>query len=131
MPEWIKAALFGIVEGITEFLPVSSTGHLLLLERLLGDQSDLFVTVIQCGAVLAVLMAFWGRMRELVFKSHQRENRDYLLKLGAAFFITGVGGLILKKLDFQLPQTAAPVAWATLIGGVLILVVEAWRTLVP
>jgi len=126
VPEWIKAALFGIVEGITEFLPVSSTGHLLLLERLLGDQSDLFVTVIQCGAVLAVLMAFWGRMRELVFKAHERENRDYLLKLGAAFFITGVGGLALKKLDFQLPQTAAPVAWATLIGGVLILVVEAW-----
>ena len=71
-------------------------------------------------------MAFWGSMRELVFKSHERENRDYLLKLGAAFFITGVGGLILKKLEFQLPQTAAPVAWATLIGGVLILVVEAW-----
>jgi undecaprenyl-diphosphatase len=128
VPEWIKVALLGIIEGITEFLPVSSTGHLLLAEKFLGDRSDLFITVIQCGAVLAVLMAFWGRMRELVFQSHKRENRDYLLKLGAAFFITGAGGLILKKLEFQLPQTAAPVAWATLIGGVLILVVEAWLT---
>jgi undecaprenyl-diphosphatase len=103
VPEWIKVALLGIIEGITEFLPVSSTGHLLLAEKFLGDRGDLFVTVIQCGAVLAVLMAFWGRMRELVFKAHERENRDYLLKLGAAFFITGIGGLVLKKLEFQLP----------------------------
>ena len=128
MPDWIKAALFGIVEGITEFLPVSSTGHLLILERFLGDQSDLFITVIQCGAVLAVLMAFWGRMRELILKANQPENRDYLLKLAVAFFITGVGGLVLKKFDFKLPDTAAPVAWATLLGGVAILVVEAWLT---
>ena len=128
MPEWIKVALLGIIEGITEFLPVSSTGHLLIAERWLGDRSDLFITVIQCGAVLAVLMAFSGRMRELALNFRQHESRDYLLKLGAAFFITGVGGLVLKKLNFKLPETAAPVAWATLIGGVLILVVEAWLT---
>ena len=126
MPDWIKVALLGIIEGITEFLPVSSTGHLLIAEKFLGDRSDLFITVIQCGAVLAVLMAFWGRMRGLLLNARERENRDYLLKLGAAFFITGVGGLLLKKYDFQLPDTAAPVAWATLIGGVAILVVEAW-----
>lgn len=125
MPDWINVALLGIIEGITEFLPVSSTGHLLIAEKFLGDRGDLFVTVIQCGAVLAVLMAFWGRMRDLVFNAHQRENRDYLLKLGAAFFITGVGGLLLKKFDFKLPDTAAPVAWATLLGGVAILIIEA------
>ena len=125
MPDWINVALLGIIEGITEFLPVSSTGHLLIAEKFLGDRSDLFITVIQCGAVLAVLMAFWGRMRELVFNAHQRENRDYLLKLAAAFFITGVGGLVLKKFDFKLPDTAAPVAWATLLGGVAILIIEA------
>lgn len=125
MPDWIKVALLGIIEGITEFLPVSSTGHLLIAEKFLGDRSDLFITVIQCGAVLAVLMAFWGRMRELVFNAREPENRDYLLKLGAAFFITGVGGLVLKKLDYKLPETAAPVAWATLLGGVAILIVEA------
>jgi undecaprenyl-diphosphatase len=126
VPEWIKVALLGIIEGITEFLPVSSTGHLIIAERWLGDRSDLFITVIQCGAVLAVLMAFSGRMRELMVNFKEYETRDYLLKLAAAFFITGVGGLILKKLDFKLPETAAPVAWATLIGGALILVVETW-----
>lgn len=126
LPEWIKVALLGVIEGVTEFLPVSSTGHLLLAEKWLGHRSDLFNVVIQCGAVLAVLMAFSGRMRELALGLRHRENRDYLLKLGAAFLITAAGGLILKKLDFKLPETAAPVAWATLVGGVLILVIEAW-----
>lgn len=130
MPEWIKVALLGMIEGITEFLPVSSTGHLLLAEKCLGHRSDLFNVVIQCGAVLAVLMAFFGRMRELtlgVRKEDLRhhEHRDYLLKLSVAFVITAAGGLTLKALNFRLPETAAPVAWATLIGGVLILIVEA------
>jgi len=124
VPDWLNVALLGVIEGVTEFLPVSSTGHLLIAEKWLGPRTDLFNVVIQCGAVLAVLMAFWGRMRELVLGLHNRENRDYLLKLGAAFLITAVGGLVLKKLNFKLPDTAAPVAWATLIGGVLILVIE-------
>ncbi len=124
MPEWINVALLGIIEGITEFLPVSSTGHLLIAEKWLGARTDLFNTVIQCGAVLAVLMVFSGRMRDLLQNLQNRENRDYLLKLGLAFFITGVGGLVLKKLDFELPKKAAPVAWATLAGGALILIIE-------
>ena len=125
MPEWIKVALLGIIEGVTEFLPVSSTGHLLIAEKWLGHRSDLFNVVIQCGAVLAVLMAFSGRMRELALGLRNRENRDYLLKLGVAFLITAIGGLILKRVGFKLPETAAPVAWATLLGGILILVIEA------
>jgi undecaprenyl-diphosphatase UppP len=125
VPEWLKVALLGIIEGVTEFLPVSSTGHLLIAEKWLGHRSDLFNIVIQCGAVLAVLMAFSGRMRELVLGLRNRENRDYLLKLGVAFLITAIGGLILKNVGFKLPETAAPVAWATLVGGVLILVIEA------
>jgi undecaprenyl-diphosphatase len=124
VPEWFKVALLGIIEGVTEFLPVSSTGHLLIAENWLGHRTDLFNVVIQCGAVLAVLMAFSGRMRQLLLGLGSRDNRDYLLKLGVAFLITAVGGLILKQLNFTLPDTAAPVAWATLIGGVVILVIE-------
>jgi undecaprenyl-diphosphatase len=124
VPDWLNVALLGIIEGVTEFLPVSSTGHLLIAEKWLGHRSDLFNVVIQCGAVLAVLMAFSGRMRQLFLGLDNRENRAYLLKLAAAFLITAVGGLMLKKLNFKLPDTAAPVAWATLVGGVLILVIE-------
>ena len=57
MPEWFINLILGVVEGITEFIPVSSTGHLLVAERLLHvEKSDLYNIVIQCGAVLAVLM---------------------------------------------------------------------------
>lgn len=125
MPHWVEVILLGLVEGITEFLPVSSTGHLLLVERWLGiANDDLFVTVIQCGAVLAVLMVFWSRLQALGREWRNPISQQYLLKLAVAFFITGVGGLLLKKAGFKLPEKAAPVAWATLIGGVLILLIE-------
>lgn len=126
MPEWMSIVLLGIVEGVTEFLPVSSTGHLLLVEKWLPEQSDLFNVVIQSGAVLAVAMIFTQRLKKLVFQWRQPESRDYLVKLGAAFLITAIGGVILKQVGFHLPKSAAPVAWATLVGGVLLIAIEKW-----
>ncbi len=125
MSDWLAVIVLGIVEGITEFLPISSTGHLLLVEQWLGvHKGDLFITVIQCGAVLAVILAFWSRLVELAIGWRDPKNRDYILKLAAAFMVTGVGGLILKKLDFELPEKPGPVAWATVIGGVIIILLE-------
>jgi len=127
MPEWIAIVLLGIIEGVTEFLPISSTGHLLIAERFhwLPKQSELFNVVIQCGAVLAVLAVFCRRAKDLALGWRQPANRDYLLKLFTAFFITGFVGLILKKLGMTLEKEAVePVLWATLIGGVVILVIE-------
>ncbi|MEW6156784.1 MAG: undecaprenyl-diphosphate phosphatase [Verrucomicrobiota bacterium] len=126
VPEWAAVICLGIIEGVTEFLPVSSTGHLLLAEHWLPEQSDVFNTVIQCGAVLAVLVIFTSRVKQMLFHWRDAETRDYILKLATAFFITGVGGLVLKKFDFELPESALPVAWATLIGGVLFLICERW-----
>lgn len=127
MPDWLAVVLLGLIEGVTEFLPVSSTGHILLVDQWIGRHSgDLFVTVVQCGAVLAVLLAFWSRLRDLALHWSEPATRDYLLKLALAFVITGIGGLILKTLHFKLPERPGPVAWATLIGGVLILVIERW-----
>lgn len=126
MPDWIAVIILGIVEGITEFLPVSSTGHLLIVERCLHiKQSDLFNIVIQTGAVLAVLPLFSARLK---FLAHWREPaaRDYLLKILVAFGLTGAGGLILEKNHFKLPEELAPVAWALLTGGALFLLVEHW-----
>ncbi len=126
MGEWIQVLLLGVIEGVTEFLPVSSTGHLLIAQRWLGARSDLFNTVIQSGAVLAVVLIFTTRIRQLAFQWRDPATRQYLLKLVVAFTITGAGGLVLKKAGFQLPDNARPVAWATLIGGILFLVVERW-----
>src|SRR6266704_4380244 len=108
MPLWITVVLLGIIEGITEFLPVSSTGHLLIAERWLPRQTDLFNIVIQCGAVLAVLPLFSLRCQQLIFRWREAETRNFVLKIIVAFGITGVGGLMLEKRQFKLPEHLTP-----------------------
>ena len=125
MHDWLVALILGIVEGITEFLPVSSTGHLLIAEKFLhSHQSDLFNVVIQCGAVIAVLPLFPQRRYKFVFELGQRETQDYLLKILVAFGITGAGGLVIDHFKIKLPEELTPVAWALLIGGLGFLAVE-------
>lgn len=125
MPEWLVVVILGIIEGITEFLPVSSTGHMLLAEHWLPHrQPEVFLAVVQSGAVLAVITVFATRVRSMLTNWREPNNLNFIMKLGVAFFMTAAGGLILKKLDFKLEERAAPVAWATLIGGILILAIE-------
>jgi undecaprenyl-diphosphatase len=126
MPLWIAVVLLGIIEGITEFLPVSSTGHLLIAERWLPKQTDLFNVVIQCGAVLAVLPLFPARIHQFLYRWRDPRVRAYLLKICVAFVITGLGGLVMEKKHFKLPENIMPVAIALLVGGVLFVVVEGW-----
>jgi undecaprenyl-diphosphatase len=125
MPIWFSIILLGIVEGITEFLPVSSTGHLLIAERWLPHQSDLFNVVIQSGAVLAVLPLFRNRLNQFIFRWREAGTCDYLLKIIVAFAITGAGGLIVDKY-LKLPEKLLPVAIALLVGGALFVIVENW-----
>ena len=126
MSDWLSVVLLGLIEGITEFLPVSSTGHLLLAEHWLGERSEVFNVVIQAGAVLAVLAVFRVRATQLISRWREPANLDYLVKIALAFGITAVGGLLLKKAHFALPKTLPPIAWATLVGGILFVVVETW-----
>ncbi len=126
MPEWLAVVILGVIEGVTEFLPISSTGHLLLAQNshLVPQQSELFNVVIQAGAVLALFLVFSRRVKELLLGMGDAETRSYLYKLLLAFLLTVVGGLVAKKLGFALPKDLWPIAWATLFGGVLILVIE-------
>jgi len=126
MPEWIAIIMLGIIEGITEFLPISSTAHLLIAEHWLPRQSDLFNIVIQSGAVIAVLPLFPERLQQFAFQWRQKSVQDYAFKILAAFVITGIGGLLLNKAGFKLPEELWPIAWAMLIGGIGFLLIEKW-----
>ncbi|MES0873242.1 undecaprenyl-diphosphate phosphatase [Sinimarinibacterium thermocellulolyticum] len=123
----LQAILLGIIEGLTEFLPISSTGHLLIAQIWLDRRSDLFNIAIQCGAILAVTLVYRERLWTLATRWHRDpEIRDLLGKIVAAFGITAVLGLLAKRLGVALPETVAPVAWALIIGGFVIFAVEAW-----
>lgn len=125
MPEWLQTVILGIIEGVTEFLPISSTGHLIIAQYFIGDiRSEFFNIGIQSGAVLAVVIIYWQKIADLIFNWRKSENVSYLLKGGAAFLITIVLALICKKLGFKLPHELAPIAWAVLIGAILIFAAE-------
>lgn len=124
MPDWLIVILLGVVEGITEFLPVSSTGHLLLAGHFLNrPQSDLFYILIQSGAVLAVIPLFHKRIAMLM-RWREAESLRLNLKILVAFFITCVGGLAMKALGFELPEETLPIAIALIVGGIIFIVVE-------
>ena len=138
MSDTLNTVILGIIEGITEFLPISSTGHLLIAERWLGERSELFNVTIQAGAILAIVLIYWRRLihgaggngnrwrrlLDLLTRFDRSDNRDYLAKLTVAFLITAAGGFIATRLGWKLPESILPVALALLIGGILIFVIE-------
>ena len=140
MSDSIAALLLGIIEGITEFLPVSSTGHLLIAEHWLGARSELFNIAIQAGAILAVVAIYRRRLWDLLlgFLGHRSpashdpagialgpaQARSYTLKLLLSFAVTAVGGLLVKKLGWELPDSVRPIAWALVVGAIWMLVAE-------
>ncbi len=124
LPEWLVIVILGIVEGATEFIPVSSTGHLLIFQEWLDyRQSDLFNIVIQCGAVLAVLPLFKERLKMMV-NWRNPLTFEFNLKIFVAFVITVIGGLAMDKLGIELPKTCVPVAGALIAGGIIFILVE-------
>jgi len=116
--------LLGLIEGITEFLPVSSTGHLLIAEHWLGARSDVFNVVIQAGAILAVVLIYRERLWRLASGLGRAEERAYAAKLSIAFLITAMLGFAATRLGFKLPESITPVAWALILGGVWMLGAE-------
>jgi undecaprenyl-diphosphatase len=120
----LSAILLGVIEGLTEFLPVSSTGHLLIAEHWLGARSEVFNIVIQAGAMLAVTLIYRERLWDLLVRWREPGNGRYLGQLGVAFLITAGLGIVVAKLGFTLPDAVGPVAWALVVGGLGMLVAE-------
>ncbi|CAN96153.1 undecaprenyl-diphosphatase [Sorangium cellulosum So ce56] len=129
---WFDAVLLGVLEGLTEFLPVSSTGHLILLGAWLGHQSEAAKTldiVIQLGAVLAVVVYFRERLSTTV-RGMVRRDPDSLrlaLALAFAFLPAAVVGLLFHKAIKAHLFGPGPVAAALIVGGFLMIGVESLR----
>ena len=120
MTYW-HALLLAIVEGITEFLPVSSTGHMIIASALLGIPPTpffkLYLVLIQLGAILSVLVVYWKRFFQ---------NIDFYLKLLVAFLPIVLVGLLFKKHIDALLESVTTVAVMLVAGGVVLLFVDRW-----
>ena len=129
----VKAAIMGIVEGLTEFLPVSSTGHLILTGSLLGftdDKSKVFDIAIQTGAILAVVIVYWHRLSGAV--AHLGDSaaaRRFIGNVAIGFLPAGVIGFLAYKSIKAYLFNAPVVATAFIVGGLIILWVERRATL--
>ena len=124
MNDLLASLLLGIIEGLTEFLPISSTGHLLIAQHWLGARSDLFNIIIQAGAILAITLVYRQRLWQLATGLGEATHRAYALKIAVAFAVTAAVGLPVRLLGWELPETVTPVAWALVLGGVWMLVAE-------
>jgi undecaprenyl-diphosphatase len=125
---WIKAAVMGVVEGLTEFLPVSSTGHLILAGSLLGfsdDKSKVFDIAIQTGAIFAVMLVYAQRLRETAagLRSDPKARR-FALNVGVAFVPAVVLGLLFGNAIKAHLFTPLVVATTFILGGFVILWAE-------
>jgi undecaprenyl-diphosphatase len=125
----ITAILLGIVEGLTEFVPVSSTGHLILATELFGydaHQWALFNVVIQLGAILAVVVLYWGTFWKVLVGLFRLDPKSirFVRNILAAFLPSAVLGVIFKDQIDVLLGSPNVVAWALIAGGIAILGIE-------
>ncbi len=124
----LKAAIMGIVEGLTEFLPISSTGHLILTGALLGfddEKSKVFDIAIQSGAILAVIIVYWAKIRATIVNlpSSKRAQR-FAANVFIGFLPAGIIGFTVYKAIKTYLFNPPVVAGAFIVGGFIILWVE-------
>src|SRR3954462_12995671 len=135
MNDFLVSFFLGIVEGLTEFLPISSTAHLRIVEALFGFNLQdsfwkMYTIVIQLGAILALPVYFWSRIVNFLrtFPSGERGDRTLLthpLSLALiAFVVTAIPSYLLKKQIGQNLESLSVMAWALLIGGVVMWAVD-------
>ncbi len=127
----IKAAIMGVVEGLTEFLPISSTGHLILTGSLIGftgEAAKVFDVAIQSGAMLAVIWEYRRKLgRTVAGITHDPLAQRFVLNLVVAFLPAAVLGFAFGKMVKTHLFHPVPVALAFIVGGLIILWVEAWH----
>ncbi len=119
--DFIQAIVLAIIEGLTEFLPISSTGHMIIASTFMGIASDdfvkLFTIVIQFGAILSVVVVYFKKFLQ---------SWNFYMKLIVAFIPTGIIGLLLKSHIDSLLENVWVVATSLLLGGIVLLFVDKW-----
>ena len=135
--EILKAVLFGIVEGITEWLPVSSTGHMILLDEFIklkgsADFINVFLVVIQLGAIFAVVLQFWNQLFPFQFRDKSRPviEMDKMIlwgKILLACIPAAVIGILFDDVFEAMFYHAVPVAIALIVFGIAFIVIERWN----
>ncbi len=119
----LQAIILGIIEGVTEFLPISSTGHMILASKLMGitdtDFLKSFEIIIQFGAILSVVVLYWKKIWS---------SQENFIKVMIAFLPTAVIGFLLYKILKQfLLSNDILVLWTLLLGGIVFIAFELWR----
>ncbi len=135
MVEILKAILFGIVQGITEWLPISSTGHMILLEKFVSmDVSEnfwnLFLVVIQLGSILAVVVLYWNKIFPFHFKKKEVIDKDIFsmwFKIIVGSIPVGIVGVFFDDQLNEMFYNYKTVAIMLILVGVLFIVVETWN----
>ena len=119
--------LLGLVEGLTEFLPVSSTGHLIVAARLLGRSGaeiDAAIVIIQCGAILAVCWHYRAKLIQLMLSLTTLPTRQFIVRLGIAFLPAALVGVATYSYIKAWLFTPLTVAGALIVGGIAIIFIE-------
>jgi undecaprenyl-diphosphatase len=118
---WLQAIIIAIVEGITEFLPISSTGHMIITSSIMGIEKNDFVKLyevcIQLGAILSVVVLYWKKFFDF-------SRLAFYLKLIIAFIPAAIFGVLFSKKIDALLESPTTVAWAFIIGGIVLLFID-------
>ena len=131
MPDWVYAVILGVIEGLTEFIPVSSTGHLLLAKTIFGLPNgfwDTFCVLIQLGAILAVVVLYFGRLWSVATRiPTDPAARHFVISVLAAFLPTmAIGFLLHDLIKDVLFESPALICWSLLVGGFVLLGLDRW-----
>lgn len=137
MNEYLQAVILGIVEGLTEFLPVSSTAHIRIAQKFLGQDIEseywkMFAVVIQLGAILSVIIYFWQRLWDFLCSFPRGASgtgkwwNHPLSMVLISFCVTAVPCFLIDKKIGELLENITVMAWALIIGGVAMWVIDAW-----
>ena len=131
MADWLAAILLGLVEGLTEFIPVSSTGHLLLAKQALGladEPWNTFIVMIQLGAILAVVAVYFVRLWKVLLGLPGKDPaaRRFAISVLLAFLPSAVLGLLLHDFIKDVLFNTTIVCISLIVGGVALIVLERW-----